>query len=81
MGTAPKGHLESVFGNVLRSLRVKRGLSQETLAFESGLDRTFISMLERGLRLPSLATLLVVAKPLGLSASELLKIVEEQLPN
>lgn len=80
MEVAPKGELEKVFGGVLRTLRVKHGLSQEALAFESSLDRTFISMLERGQRLPSIATLRAVAKPLGLSGSELMALVEADLP-
>lgn len=76
MGAAPKGQLEEVFGNVLRTLRNERGLSQEALAHEADLDRTFISMLERGQRLPSIATLLAVARPLGLIGAELMARTE-----
>lgn len=77
MGAASKGQLEEVFGNVLRALRNERGLSQEALALEADLDRTFISMLERGQRLPSIATLLAVASPLGLTGAELMARVED----
>lgn len=76
MGVAPKGKLEAVFGEVLRAHRLGRGLSQEEFAFEADIDRTFVSMLERGQRLPSLATLLAVAKPLGLTGAELVAFVE-----
>lgn len=79
MGAAPKGQLEEVFGNVLRALRTERGLSQETLALEAELDRTFISMLERGQRLPSIATLLSVAGPLGMTGAELMARTEAAL--
>jgi len=48
----------NAFGTVLRSLRTSAGLSQEELALESGLDRSFISLLERGLRQPTLKTIL-----------------------
>lgn len=41
----------------IRRLRVRRGLSQEALAFDAGLDRTYISRLERGLENPTVATL------------------------
>lgn len=44
--------LHGVFGSVLRELRTQVGLTQEQLGFECDLDRTFISLLERGLRQP-----------------------------
>jgi transcriptional regulator with XRE-family HTH domain len=62
---------EQAFGIVLRDLRQARSLSQETLALESELDRTFISLLERGLRQPSLTTILQLAGPLGVAPDEL----------
>ncbi|MCG8595359.1 MAG: helix-turn-helix domain-containing protein [Kiloniellales bacterium] len=62
---------QDAFGSVLRSLRLARKLSQERLALEANLDRTFVSLLERGKRQPSLETLLRVAKVLGLTPAEL----------
>jgi transcriptional regulator with XRE-family HTH domain len=62
---------EQAFGIVLRDLRQARSLSQETLALESGLDRTFVSLLERGLRQPSLTTILQLAGPLGVAPEDL----------
>ncbi|MEH6421265.1 helix-turn-helix transcriptional regulator [Pseudomonas sp. CGJS7] len=50
---------------VLRQVRVGRGISQEDLALESDLDRTYISVLERGLWQPTLTTPIVLAKALG----------------
>lgn len=41
----------------LRRLRVVRGLSQEALAVDAGLDRSFVGRLERGKENPSMATL------------------------
>jgi transcriptional regulator with XRE-family HTH domain len=41
----------------LRRLRVARGLSQEALAVDAGLDRSFVGRLERGRENPSMATL------------------------
>jgi transcriptional regulator with XRE-family HTH domain len=70
---------EEAFGAVLRDLRRERSLSQETLALESQLDRTFISLLERGLRQPSLTTILQLAKPLGLPAEDLVAAVSKVL--
>ena len=64
------------FGQVLRELRRTRGLSQEALAFESDLNRQFISLLELGQRSPSLETVYKVASGLGLKGSELLAAME-----
>ena len=41
----------------IRKLRVQKGLSQETLAFHSQIDRTYVSRLERGLENPTVAVL------------------------
>ena len=58
-------------GARLRELRAERGLSQEELAFRCGLDRTYVSGVERGVRNPSLQSLRVIAKSLDVSLSEL----------
>jgi transcriptional regulator with XRE-family HTH domain len=60
------------FGAVLQKIRTKKGFSQERLALECELDRTFISMLERGLRQPSLTTIVKIATVLGIKPSKLL---------
>ncbi|RTL51176.1 MAG: XRE family transcriptional regulator [Rhodocyclaceae bacterium] len=65
-----------VFGEVLRKHRKAAGLSQEELALDSSLDRTYISMLERGQRQPSLQTVLAIAKRLKVPAGELVSQVE-----
>jgi transcriptional regulator with XRE-family HTH domain len=69
--------LHSVFGKVLRELRTQVGLTQEQLGFECDLDRTFISLLERGLRQPTLTTLFVIADQLNTPPSNIVKQVEE----
>jgi transcriptional regulator with XRE-family HTH domain len=71
--------LETTFGKILRELRVERSLSQEKLALEAGLDRTFISMLERSIRQPSLGTVFALASVLDLAPSALIAIVEKRL--
>lgn len=67
---------EIVFGGVLRQFRKDINFSQEKLAQESGLDRTYISLLERGLRQPTLTSLLKLAAALGVSTVDLVAKVE-----
>lgn len=59
------------FGKNLKLARNKQGLSQEKLAFITGFDRTYISMLERGLRNPPLTTIKIMAEVLETSVSAL----------
>ena len=61
------------FGEKVRELRVKRGLSQEQLAESSGLHRTYISSLELGKRNVSLINVFALAKALGITPDKLLK--------
>ena len=67
------------FGKVLKAIRKENDLSQEQLALQSGLDRTFISLLERGKRQPSLTSILEVADYLNTPASELVRLTVEVL--
>ena len=53
------------FGQVLQQLRRDSGLSQEELGFASGYHRTYISLLERGHKSPSLRTIFELAKAPG----------------
>jgi transcriptional regulator with XRE-family HTH domain len=67
------------FGDVLRRLRQDNGLSQEVLGFESGYHRTYISLLERGKKSPSLQTVFNLSKALKIEPAELIKQVEVQV--
>ena len=58
----------------LRRLRVGRGLSQENLAADAGIDRTYVSRLERGLKNPTIAILEQLADALGAPIVELLAV-------
>lgn len=71
--------LQNTFGQVLKELRDEHGLSQQQLAFDSELDRTYISLLERGLRLPTLGTIFKLAEVLKLSPSDMVARVEKSL--
>jgi len=65
-----------MLGEEIRKARSKTGLSQESLAEKSGLHRTYISLLERNKKSPTLDTLFRICKALGISAAELIKRVE-----
>lgn len=68
-----------VFGKVLRELRTEKGISQEKLAEYCDLDRTYISLLERGRRQPTITTLFKLATALHIKPSQLVKITEERV--
>jgi len=67
------------FGRVLREARKQKGLSQEELAGEAEFDRTYPSLLERGLRTPTLTVLFQLAKVLGVSAATLVNRTLEEM--
>jgi transcriptional regulator with XRE-family HTH domain len=60
------------FAEAVRSNRVAQSLSQEDLSVRAGLDRTYISGIERGIRNPSLRTAEKIANALGVALHELL---------
>jgi transcriptional regulator with XRE-family HTH domain len=70
---------EQAFAEALRRARRNRAISQETLGFESGYHRTYISMLERGQMNPSLRTILSLAAALEMPAAHLVREVEKLL--
>ena len=60
------------FGRSVREKRVALGLSQEGFAAKCGLDRTYISGIERGKRNISLRNIYLIARALEVTASELM---------
>jgi transcriptional regulator with XRE-family HTH domain len=53
--------------------RRAKGLSQEVLAEKADLDRTYLSDIERGVRNPGIKNVIVIAKALGITPSDLMK--------
>jgi transcriptional regulator with XRE-family HTH domain len=66
------GDARTCLANNLRELRAQRGLSQEYLAFEAGLHRTFIAHVERGARNISIDNIEKLAIALGVPTYRLL---------
>lgn len=56
----------------VKNFRKERGLSQEGLAFECGLHRTYVSGVERGIRNPTVVVLEKIAEALNVPAGRLL---------
>lgn len=65
-----------IFGKVLRNLRKASNKTQEELALDAGLERTYISMLELGQRTPTIKTLIQLSRALKMPVSELIKQFE-----
>jgi transcriptional regulator with XRE-family HTH domain len=59
------------FGRRVRALRLARGQSQEAFADVCGIDRTYISGIERGKRNVGLKNIAIIAQALGITLSEL----------
>ena len=79
-GVSPR----QAFGQVMRELRRKRGISQERLGQEAGFHRTYVSLLERGIKSPSLNALFELASVLDTTVTELVRQAEarvSRLPN
>ena len=57
-------------GDAIRAIREDQGYSQEGLGFEAGLDRTYVSGVERGVRNPSVLSLFKLAKALNTRPGE-----------
>lgn len=56
----------------LKNIRKSQNIAQEKLALEAGVDRTFVSKIERGIGNPSLEVLLRLSNRLGVSVADLL---------
>lgn len=68
--------LSEAIAIVLKERRNKINLSQEELGFKSGLDRTYISLIERGLRQPTLNTIFNICKSIKIEPHEFVKDIE-----
>jgi transcriptional regulator with XRE-family HTH domain len=65
--------IRSLVGWNLRTLRVQKGISQDDLALNAGIERAYVGYLERGKKNPTIETLAKLADSLGCHVSDLLK--------
>ena len=68
--------LRDVFATNLRRLRHEKGLSQDDLAYEAEVSRSYLSQLEKGAFYASLRIVGRIADALGAEPAELLKLPE-----
>ncbi len=61
-----------VLAHRVKTLRLELGMSQEAMALEAGIDRTYASQIERGVSNPSLRVICAVAEILGVEPADLL---------
>lgn len=67
------------FGKILRLVRKEAKLSQEQLALSAGVERNFVSLIERGVNQPTIRVVFKLAHALGVSPSKLIELTEEQV--
>ncbi|WP_227318831.1 helix-turn-helix domain-containing protein [Cedecea davisae] len=63
--------IQAQLGQRVKQLRLQKGLSQEALAERCGLDRTYVSGIERGVRNPTLEVLHIIASGLNIDLASL----------
>jgi XRE family transcriptional regulator, regulator of sulfur utilization len=73
----PSSNLRAALAEQIRLFRSKRGLSQEELAFRAGLHRTYISLVERAKKSPTIDRLTRISAALDVKTSDLLAKAEK----
>ena len=71
--------LAHAFGAAVRALRMERGIAQESLAHQAGIERSHMGKIERGEHMPTLAIIFKIAGALECSTAVLMSEAESQL--
>lgn len=71
--------ISKIFGQVLRQRRKESGLTQEKLALEAGIQRNYVSLIERGINQPTIAMLFKLAVVLKCNPSDLVEDTEKKM--
>ncbi len=67
------------YGCVIREFRDQAGITQEELAYEANFDRSYPSLLERGLRTPTLTVILEIADVLKVNAAKMVQETQDRM--
>lgn len=70
--------IQEKFGTTIRELRLRKSISQEKLALDAGIDRTYIGDIEKGTRNVSIEVIEKLSKYFQMPISELFKIIESK---
>ena len=73
--------IKQEFGLVIKELRLQKGISQERLALDAGIDRTYIGHIEKGVRNVSIEIIEKLAEYFQIPISEIFKRIEENEKN
>ena len=79
METSETDRLREVFGEILRAKRKEQKLSQEELAGRAGIAMRYVSLLECNKRQPTISTLYVLSRALGISMAEFVSEIEQKI--
>jgi transcriptional regulator with XRE-family HTH domain len=71
--------IEKAVGAELKAAREKQGISQEKLGFDAGIHRTYVSLIERGVKNPTLGVLFRLCQVLGVSPATFVRNVERRM--
>jgi transcriptional regulator with XRE-family HTH domain len=69
-------NIEKAVGAQLRACRLKKNVSQEQLAFDAGIHRTYVSLIERGVKNPTLGVLFRLCRVLDVPPAKFVKNVQ-----
>ena len=75
----PQAGTDKAFGKALREIREGKEISQERLALEGGFDRTYISLIERGINSPTIRMVVGIAGVLKVRPSKIVRRMETLL--
>lgn len=67
------------FGRVLRAARKEAKMSQEQLALAAGVERNFVSLIERGINQPTIRSVFKLADALRVSPARLVELTEQEV--
>lgn len=79
LGKKDKSNPGKAFGEILRELRKKAKLTQEQLAFEAGIERNYVSLIELGKNQPTITTLFKLALALHIEPHRLIQLTQKKL--